>query len=280
MQGAGAMNDKKALWDKKASTFPRYNDELNAIQKGVFAALKLWGVEFGGKRLVDIGCGTGVWTLHLAKVAKSVVALDSSQGMLEVLKEDAQRLNLGNIAFINSNFDEFYAKFGGKGGEFGGSGFVGEYNDNAASQSSERAGAKNLNNDKFDIAFVSMSPALNKDADYRAFMTLAPLRVFVGWEEYRQSDFLEPIFKAFKARQKCFDDNDMENFLRKSGVKFQKEVFEETRCSEKPREIAIENALWHLNMAGVEPSIDEIAKFIKGETIKETLKSKIKLLVF
>ena len=125
-----------------------------------------------------------------------------------------------------------------------------------------------------------MSPALNKDEDYKAFMTLAPLRVFVGWEEYRQSDLLAPIFKAFNAKQKCFDDNDMENFLRKNKIEFKKKVFEETRHNEKPREIAIENALWHLNMAGIEPSVDELDKLINGDTIKEVVQSKIKLLVF
>ena len=276
------MVDKKAhLWDKKASTFPRYSEELNAIQKGVFEALSGWGVEFSGKKLIDIGCGTGVWTLHLAQKAKSVVGLDSSKEMLKVLQEDAGRLNLGNVSLINLNFEEFYRDFARKGGEFGGSlpsssGFVG----NATSQSGERVGAKNLSAEKFDIAFVSMSPALNKNENYRAFMALAPLRIFVGWQEYRQSDFLEPIFKAFNEKQKCFDDDDMENFLKKNGVEFKKKVFEEIRHNEKPRAIAIENALWHLNMAGIEPSADEISKLIKGESIKETIRSKIKLLVF
>lgn len=245
------MYDKKMqLWDKKSKTFPRYSEELSAVQKGAFAACKSWSVEFAGKSLIDIGCGTGVWTLHLAKMAKSVSALDASQGMLKVLKEDASRLNLGNVSVINSNFECFYKDFDKK------------------------------NSDKFDIAFSSMSPALNKDEDYKAFMALAPLRVFVGWEEYRQSDLLAPIFKAFNAKQKCFDDNDMENFLRKNKIEFKKKVFEETRHNEKPREIAIENALWHLNMAGIEPSVDELDKLIKGGTIKEVVKSKIKLLVF
>ena len=280
------MVDKKThLWDKKASTFLRYNEELNAVQKGVFEALSGWCVEFAGKSLIDIGCGTGVWTLHLAQKAKSVVGVDSSQAMLKVLQEDAKRLNLSNVLPVNLNFEEFYGDFTSKKGEFGGSlpnssGFVSEYSDNATSQSRKRVSAKHLSTEKFDIAFVSMSPALNKNEDYQAFMALAPLKIFVGWQEYRQSDFLEPIFKAFNAKQKCFDDDDMENFLRKNGIKFKKKVFEEIRHSEKPRAIAIENALWHLNMAGIEPSTDELDKLIKGESIKETIQSKIKLLVF
>lgn len=262
------MNDKKALWDKKAQTFPRYSEELNSVQKGAFEALGHFGVDFSQKTLIDIGCGTGVWTLHLAKVAKSIVALDSSQAMLEVLKEDAKRLNLSNISYINSTFDAFYQNLRAKGDE---------KSDDKARNFGTLSDKKN---DKFDIAFVSMSPALNKNADYEAFSQLAPLRVFVGWEEYRQSDFLAPLFKAFGAKQKsCYNDN-IEDFLRQRGVKFQKEVFEEIRQNEKPRQIAIEGALWHLNMAGIEPSASEVEKLVVGEVVKEVVKSKIKLLMF
>ena len=240
------MDKKTHLWDKKSKTFPRYSEALNSIQTSTFKACERLGIDFCGKSLIDIGCGTGVWTLHLAQKARSVAALDASAGMLEVLKEDAARLNLSNIRLINSKFEDFYANF----------------------------------SEEFELAFASMSPALNKDGDYEAFMRLAPQRVYLGWEEYRQSDLLEPLFRAFEAGQRCFDDNDMENFLKKNAIKYVKEVFSEVRVNEKPREIAIENAMWHLNMAGVEPSEDELKALIKDEVIKETIKSKIKLLVF
>lgn len=267
------MSDKKALWDKKASTFARYSEELNSIQKGVFEALRRWEVDFSAQSLIDIGCGTGVWTLHLAKVAKSVVALDSSQAMLEVFKEDAKRLNLSNVSCVNSNFEAFYQGLWANKDE---KHETRAKNDdkNARSAQSRKRG------EKFDIAFVSMSPALNKNEDYKAFAKLAPLRVFVGWEEYRQSDFLAPIFKAFGVKQKSCYTDEIENFLRQNGVKFKKEVFEEIRYNEKPRQIAIEGALWHLNMAGVERSAQEVGKLVTSQTIKEVIKSKIKLLVF
>lgn len=241
------MYDKKIhLWDKKSKTFPRYSEELNPIQKAVFDILKRLDLKLSDKSLIDIGCGTGVWTLHLAQKVKSITALDASQGMLEILKEDANKLNLNNISFTNLNFESFY---------------------------------KNAK-EEFDIAFASMSPALNKDEDYKAFLKLAPLRVYVGWEEYRQSDFLMPILKAFGAKQKYFDENDMENFLKCHDISFEKHVFEETRHNQKTREVAIENAMWHLNMAGIEPNINELERFVQTETINEVVKSKIKLLVF
>lgn len=238
--------NKTQLWDKKSKSFPRYSENLNEIQKKTFECLQRSNITLSGKTLIDVGCGTGVWTLHLAQRAKSITALDASQGMLEVLQEDAKTLNLSNICLKNSNFEDFYH------GTF----------------------------EKFDLAFTSMSPALNKDEDYKAFLELASIRVYLGWQEYRQSDFLAPLFKAFNAKQKCFNELDLENFLLRQGIIFHKESFEEIRTNKKPRKIAIENAMWHLNMAGIFPSTNELESLVTQEFITETVKSKIKLLVF
>lgn len=86
------MSDKKAqLWEQKSKTFPRYSKQLSTIQTNAFKACKAWGVEFSGKKIIDIGCGTGVWTLHLAQKASQISALDSSAGMLEILQETQRR---------------------------------------------------------------------------------------------------------------------------------------------------------------------------------------------
>ena len=78
--------NKVNLWDKKAKTFPRYKEDLSAIQKESFGIFEALGLDFNGKSLIDVGCGTGVWTLHLAQKAKTVLALDASAAMLEILK--------------------------------------------------------------------------------------------------------------------------------------------------------------------------------------------------
>lgn len=238
---------KSQLWDEKARKYPRYSTSLSLVQSGTFEFLNELGVDFSGKKLIDVGCGTGVWTLHLAQKADFVNALDSSKEMLNVLAEDALGLNLKNIECLNTAFQAFYA---------------------------------NKPTPKYDIAFVSMSPALKEADDYDAFAELAPLRIFIGWDEFRRSDFLTPIFQALGAKQKCFNDYDMERHLITKGIKYEKKVFCETRTDTKPREIAIESAMWHLNMAEAYPTKDELAAFIKDDTITETITSKMKLLVF
>ena len=51
--------------------------------------------------VLDIGCGPGVLSLPFSKFVKTVTAVDSAPGMLEVLCENAQAQNLRNIVCVN-----------------------------------------------------------------------------------------------------------------------------------------------------------------------------------
>ncbi|MBK1972712.1 class I SAM-dependent methyltransferase [Campylobacter sp. TTU-622] len=234
------------LWDKKAKTYARYNESLNQIQKDSFKEFKKLNIDFKDKFIIDIGCGTGVWTLHFAKSAKEILALDSSKTMLEILSQDALNLDINNIKCQNLSFDLF---------------------------------CKENSHFKCDIAFLSMSPALQNDIDYKNFISLAPLRIYLGWADYRKSDFLDPIFKHFNTEFKGFYKKDLESFLLRENIKFHKVIFNEIRIVERNREEAIENALWHLDMNGVKADKKILENLVKEE-IKEKIESKIKLLIF
>ncbi len=95
------------LWDKKAKTYTRYDEKLNEIQKLTFDKLKALNIHFDNKYIIDIGCGTGVWTLHLAKKAKEILAIDNAKAMLEILKQDALTHNINNIKTLNIDFKDF-----------------------------------------------------------------------------------------------------------------------------------------------------------------------------
>ena len=84
-------------WDKKAKNYSRYNEDKDSFEQRVFSALDSLQIDFTNKTLLDVGCGTGVYTLHLAKKCLHVEGLDSSNEMLEILKFDAKNLNLTNI---------------------------------------------------------------------------------------------------------------------------------------------------------------------------------------
>ncbi|ARE79879.1 class I SAM-dependent methyltransferase [Campylobacter helveticus] len=233
------------LWDKKAKTYARFHQDLNEIQRQTFKEFEKLGLDFKDKSVIDIGCGTGVWTLHLAFLAKEILALDSAKAMLTILQEDALNLKLSNIKSVNLSFEEWKQK-------------------NA--------------NSHFDIAFLSMSPALQNEKDYEDFLNLAKVKIYLGWADYRKSDFLDPIFKHFKTEFKGFYKEDFESFLIKKNIAFHKAIFEEERFVQRTREEAIENVLWHLDMNGIKASKDEIKSLVKDD-VAETIKSKIKLLI-
>jgi len=54
----------------------------------------------GDTTVLDIGAGTGSWTLLLAKQAKHVTAVDPSRAMLEVLQENVQASGLSNVSVV------------------------------------------------------------------------------------------------------------------------------------------------------------------------------------
>ncbi|KAB0590307.1 class I SAM-dependent methyltransferase [Campylobacter lari] len=228
------------LWNKKAKSYARYNPNLNEIQKATFA--KLGSLQ--GKSVVDIGCGSGVWTLHLAQKAKSVLGVDSSSAMLEILQEDAKTHAISNIKTLNLDFENFY---------------------------------KN-NNIKFDLAFLSMSPALQNEKDYKAFLNLASKKVYLGWASRRKSSFLDPIFEHFNTHFKGFYEEDLQGFLNAQNIPYEVEIFNETRVVKRDKDSAMENALWHLSMNGLNVNKQELESFVKDE-IEEIIEAKIKLLV-
>ncbi|AJC88491.1 class I SAM-dependent methyltransferase [Campylobacter lari] len=228
------------LWNKKAKSYARYNPNLNEIQKATFA--KLGSLQ--GKSVVDIGCGSGVWTLHLAQKAKSVLGVDSSSAMLEILQEDAKTHAISNIKTLNLDFENFY---------------------------------KN-NNIKFDLAFLSMSPALQNEKDYKAFLNLASKKVYLGWASRRKSSFLDPIFEHFNTHFKGFYEEDLQGFLNAQNIPYEVEIFNETRVVKRDKDSAMENALWHLSMNGLNVNKQELESFVKDE-VEEIIEAKIKLLV-
>lgn len=56
-------------------------------------------------RILDVGCGTGNYSIKLSQLGCSVVGVDISENMLEIAKKKSAKLNL-NIRFLHSNSEE------------------------------------------------------------------------------------------------------------------------------------------------------------------------------
>ena len=71
-----------------------------------------------GKHILDVGCGTGIYSLTLEQMGAEVVALDVCQEMISMAQRRAQELRLNDrITFVTTDFlewrdqaqDQFYA---------------------------------------------------------------------------------------------------------------------------------------------------------------------------
>lgn len=93
------MNTKKrdfdkdaALWDENPGRVQLARDVANAISKQI-ALTPRTGV-------LDFGCGTGLLTLHLQPLVKSITGADTSHGMLNRLKAKLAKLKLNNVNVV------------------------------------------------------------------------------------------------------------------------------------------------------------------------------------
>ena len=238
-------------WDKKAKNYSRYNEEIDSFEQGVLKALNSLHVDFKNKTLLDIGCGTGVYTLHLAKQCLHIDAIDSSIQMLQILEEDAKKLHINNIKTKVTTWKDF-----------------------------------SLPKEQYDIALCTMSPALSYDEDFQKASSCAKTKIYLGWAGKRDTQIIEDLFKAHgsvytppNGAQK------VKNWLEKNGYFYQMIPFEETKVRTREFSKAVENFAWHLDVRGIKPNIDTIKTVVekyrdKDDNVTETTINHMNLLVW
>ena len=240
------MQNIENLWDKKAKTYNKFDGNLSEFQLKFFEILDKFGVEFTDKTLVDIGCGTGIYSLHLAKFCKNVLGVDSSKEMLKEFENSAKTANITNAKCLFSDFANF---------------------------STDK---------KFDIAFLTMSPALQNENDFIKFANLANFHIFMNWEKPRNSTLLTPFFEKFgvKNREKKLNSTaNLLNFLKDKNIPFQSEILSEIRHTRRSFDDAFSNILWHLNINNVKYNEDEIKKMLKLKLKNNFIDDKVEICV-
>ena len=237
------------IWDKKASNYQRFDGSINKFQRQVFDALQNFGVNFSGKSLVDIGCGTGVWTLLLAKETSHITAVDSSAGMIDILRQDAAKFSVKNVTAVQKSWQEFSC-------------------------------------DKiYDIALTTMSPAIATEEDFKKFYALGEVKIYLGWARSRTSDILEPFFKKFGRQASEYPaTRRLEEWLKVQNLAYKSELLSESRTARRSFDQALENICWHLEINGLKFDKNEIIAMLKplckDGYLVETIDSLMKLFVF
>lgn len=101
------VNDENQVKDYFDQIAPQYNEQRrivygDALREIIFSRIKIEKED----KVADIGAGTGYLTLELAKKAGQVIAVDNSSQMLSVAREEAGKVGLTNIRFLEGKVEE------------------------------------------------------------------------------------------------------------------------------------------------------------------------------
>jgi len=105
-----------ALFDSKAETYDSwYTTPMGAYEDELEKALVFRHVaEVRGKTILDVGCGTGTYSIRLAEAGADVTAVDISPRMLEIARAKAQdrgqyiwydQADMAQLPYANRMFD-------------------------------------------------------------------------------------------------------------------------------------------------------------------------------
>jgi ubiquinone/menaquinone biosynthesis C-methylase UbiE len=93
---SGLTSSQRRRWTRRASSWDREAPANTGLASVVAAVVEDARVA-AGTRVADLGCGTGQVTLPLARAAASVVAVDISEAMITMLRDNAAREGIRNV---------------------------------------------------------------------------------------------------------------------------------------------------------------------------------------
>ncbi len=132
----------------------------------IIAIAEAEGVQVYRAKILDIGCGTGTYTLPLAQRAAQVTGVDSSEKMLDCCRRGIAAHDIKNVRILRMDWqaDDI--------------------------DSLEFTGV-------FDIVWASMTPAIRTRDDITKMRRCAGKScVYIGWGKLRKNDLLEEVFTA------------------------------------------------------------------------------------
>lgn len=206
-------------WDEKAKTYTRYTEGNDRFEAKILQALKQQNIEIKNKTILDIGCGTGVYTLRIAQLASHVDAIDSSAEMLKVLEQDAQTHHIKNITTFHQSWDTF-----------------------------------TLPKELYDLAICTMSPAIDNSKNFAKMTQCAQTKIYLGWAGLRSSTILEALFQAHNVTYTHPNGaGRLSSWLEQNAIPYKILSFDEYRETKKDFDTAMQSFRWHLEVRGVTP---------------------------
>ena len=165
-QNSSRQERHNAFWERMAQNYPLpFDDKVINGTRQVIALVKDKGVEFSNTRILDIGCGTGIYTLPLAGEAAMLTGIDDSRTMIERMETAMTSENIDNVHPIKASWK----------------------NIDITDLEFEKA---------FDIVWTSMTPAVQTARDFEQMERCArKWCVYIGWGRKRKNALMEEIFQ-------------------------------------------------------------------------------------
>ncbi len=237
------MKHLQEKWDKKAQQYNRYTPSDTVLEAAICQKVTQTSMNLSGKNILDIGCGTGAYTLRFAQKAAHVDAVDISPEMLRILREDANNISLENITTHCINWEAYP-----------------------------------LPDTPYDIAIATMFPALKEDHHFQKMHDAATTKLFLGWGGKRGTELIEALFETHGGTYHPPNSATvLKAWLDKENHPYQVIEHTEEKIRIKPWEEAIENYSWHLKVRGMPPNREKIIQVLEqyrneqGEVVERTL---------
>ncbi|WP_419769280.1 MAG: class I SAM-dependent DNA methyltransferase [Candidatus Marinarcus sp.] len=239
------------FWDFKSKNYPTPFDEYGLVTPTkVISKVKDFGVDFRSKRVLDIGCGTGLYSSIIAKEAEHIVGVDLSSGMLGRFKEYIHINDLKNIELLQSDFKAFDTQ------------------------------------EQYDIVLSAMTPAISSFEDLNTMMSLSKKTcIYVSFSTERHSPLMDEILCLLGFENRTKDKfSDTKAYLCSLGYDIKEEFFEHNWTQEGTLEEMTEDVLKHLKMRKIEVSKLKVKELLQpyvvnGKIVRETF-SNIGVLVW
>jgi ubiquinone/menaquinone biosynthesis C-methylase UbiE len=111
-----AWKKKRKIMGRYNTTADSYNEQYEEEQRGKYKKA-LENVEVSGKKLLDVGCGSGLFFQEVVAQAQLVVGVDISLGLLRKANSQAKKLpvvfvvqaDADHLPFTGEFFDSIFA---------------------------------------------------------------------------------------------------------------------------------------------------------------------------
>ncbi len=223
------MRNLREKWDKKARHYNRYTDDPKVLEAHICRLIQEAGLDLSDKNILDIGCGTGAYTLRFAQKARSVDAIDIAPAMLKILNEDAKKIGLHTVTTYQSSWEDFVLP------------------------------------QAYEIAIATMFPALKEDADFQKMHDAAPTKLFLGWGGKQGTELIEALFREHGGIYRPPNSaTTLKQWLDTRQIPYTLIPHTEDKVKKSLLAEAIENYSWHLKVRGMTPQKEKISSILQA----------------